>query len=198
MQSRLRDNFDVIEARTTSLRGPNKTASNTNQYVVDLPWTLGTSWAPEESHEYTLDPDNEWYDEVLEADVGDVMANVLLPTKQRVRSQTSVRFDCTLLFACSESWIHRLGPMCIGKRMPRSLYLDELMRHDGRGDFLRNAQCPDCVTRGVEKPERVQFRCRDCFLPDLTCRMCFIRRHKLNPFHCIEVSAIIYVVQVIP
>ncbi len=27
------------------------------------------------------------------------------------------------------------------------------------------------------------------FLPDLTCRNCFIRRHRLNPFHNVEVTS---------
>ena len=87
----LEDDFEVIEARTASLKGPNNTASISAQYSVNLPWTLGTGWAPEESHEYSLDPDNGWFDEVLEADVGDIMGHVSLPKKKRHRGQASVR-----------------------------------------------------------------------------------------------------------
>ncbi|KJA22459.1 hypothetical protein HYPSUDRAFT_202045 [Hypholoma sublateritium FD-334 SS-4] len=86
----LEDDFEVIEARTASLTGPNNTARSSEQIIVNLSWTLGNSWAPEESHEYSLDPDNKSFEEALEADVGDVMANVLLPKTKKGRSQASV------------------------------------------------------------------------------------------------------------
>ena len=87
----LEDDFEIIKARTASLKGPNNTASISEQYSVNLPWTLGTSWAPEESREYSMDPDNGWFDEELEADVGDIMAHVSLPKKKRHHGQASVR-----------------------------------------------------------------------------------------------------------
>ncbi|KAF9471895.1 hypothetical protein BDN70DRAFT_819429 [Pholiota conissans] len=34
----------------------------------------------------------------------------------------------------------------------------------------------------------VKYRCIDCFLPDLTCKGCCVKRHQRLPFHIIEVS----------
>ena len=89
----LAEDFEVIQVRTASLTGPNNTATNSNEFSVNLPWTYGSSWAPEESHEFSLDPDNGWFDEALEAEVADVMENILLPPKKRVRSQASVHIS---------------------------------------------------------------------------------------------------------
>ena len=33
-----------------------------------------------------------------------------------------------------------------------------------------------------------EYRCRDCFLPDLVCRGCCIRQHRVHCFHSVEVS----------
>ena len=75
----------------------------------------------------------------------------------------------------------------------RDLYLDEVVRSEGRGDFARDDRCPDCLSRGVKDINRAEYRCRDCFLPDLTCSACLIRRHRLNPFHNVDVSDVSYV-----
>lgn len=65
-----------------------------------------------------------------------------------------------------------------------------MIRHEGRGDFARDTRCPDCVSRANKDVGMAEFRCRDCFLPDLTCRACFIRRHRVNPFHIVDVSTV--------
>ncbi|KAK0467694.1 uncharacterized protein EV420DRAFT_1616586 [Desarmillaria tabescens] len=61
-------------------------------------------------------------------------------------------------------------------------------RHDGRGDAHQSLKCPNCIARNVE--EEVQGEpevwCKDCFLSDLVCTSCCVRRHRQNPFHRIE------------
>ena len=51
----------------------NQAAANKQSFSIQSPWTMGSSWAPEESTEFALDPTDEWYDKVLEADIADVM-----------------------------------------------------------------------------------------------------------------------------
>lgn len=74
------------------------------------------------------------------------------------------------------------------KEKYREVYLNEFLRWEGRGDALNIKHCPDCVARGVEEPATPEYRCRDCFLPDLVCRGCCIRRHRVHCFHSVEVS----------
>lgn len=75
------------------------------------------------------------------------------------------------------------------KTKARDTYLDEMLRWEGRGEFGRTSECPDCVLRKSMSPGLPLIRCLDCFLPDLTCAECCIRRHQLNPCHVIEVSS---------
>ncbi|PBK62689.1 hypothetical protein ARMSODRAFT_895340, partial [Armillaria solidipes] len=57
-------------------------------------------------------------------------------------------------------------------------YLDEIIRHEGRGDHRDTNSCPDCVARGRNED--------DCFLEDLVCVRCCIWRHRQHPLHQIE------------
>ncbi|KAK0458713.1 uncharacterized protein EV420DRAFT_1270106 [Desarmillaria tabescens] len=86
-----------------------------------------------------------------------------------------------------DGWKRR--PHLVWKEQFRSVYLDEVTRHDRRGDARQNLKCPNCIARNVE--EEVQgepeVRCKDCFLSDLVCTSCCVRWHRQNPFHCIEV-----------
>ncbi len=69
------------------------------------------------------------------------------------------------------------------------LYLDEITRHDGRGDSRQNLKCPDCIAWNLEEGAQgePEIHCKDCFLNDLVCMSCCVSRHRQNPFHCIEV-----------
>ena len=71
----------------------------------------------------------------------------------------------------------------------RDLYLLEVVRHAGRGDWMNVDKCPDCVARKSPSPEEPQFRCRDCLLGELVCQDCCVSRHRRLPFHAIEVCA---------
>lgn len=99
---------------------------------------------------------------------------------------------CIVLFAVyAVSDLLQARPHVYWKENARDRYLDELIRRDGRGDFAQDPQCPDCISRGDKEPASATYRCQDCFLPDLTCSKCFVRRHRLNPFHNVEVSFVL-------
>ena len=68
-------------------------------------------------------------------------------------------------------------------------YLDELICGNGRGDFHSDglANCPDCILYKVDTPGNADHRCLECFVPILTCKDCCVRRHRMEPFHRIEV-----------
>ncbi|KJA18008.1 hypothetical protein HYPSUDRAFT_115767, partial [Hypholoma sublateritium FD-334 SS-4] len=107
----LEDDYEVLKARTVS-SGPNNMPIETATSILPLTWTFGNSWAPDDDLEYSLDPDDGWYDEVLEADVGDVMEKVMMAKGKKKRSEASVCafFVMPALFSAVE----RLDPMCIG------------------------------------------------------------------------------------
>lgn len=177
----------MVSARTASLSGPNSLPMTTDRSSASSSWTFGDSWAPEESYEFSLDPDDAWYDEALDADIGAVMEELAIPPRRRKRSEASV---CIIhgnaIF--NALIIVQVRPNVFWKANARDKYLNELLRHEGRGDFARETRCPDCLSRGAEEPSLAEYRCSNCFLPDLTCRTCFIRRHKMNPFHNVEVG----------
>lgn len=87
----LEDDFEVVQVRTAALTLRNN-AYNTETTCLPLQWTIGSSWAPDESAEYSLNPDDEWFDEVLEANVEDIMHQVVTPKAKRKCSQISVCF----------------------------------------------------------------------------------------------------------
>ncbi|KAF8882382.1 hypothetical protein CPB84DRAFT_1686701, partial [Gymnopilus junonius] len=77
-------------------------------------------------------------------------------------------------------------PHIIWKRTHQSTYLDKVSQLAGRADFIASTQCPDCIARGIAAPKVPEYRCNQCFLPDLTCKTCCIHHHKVNPLHRIE------------
>ena len=74
------------------------------------------------------------------------------------------------------------------KENHRSAFLNEMIRTAGRGDFRKDSHCPDCISRDVDPPGQPVYRCKECFIPDLACKSCCIRRHENLPFHRVEVS----------
>jgi len=66
----------------------------------------------------------------------------------------------------------------------RSIYLDELLRHDGRAGESSCSFCSD--KNGL-------FKCIDCFGGRLHCQACIVTRHSTHPLHQIEVGAYIHV-----
>lgn len=67
----------------------------------------------------------------------------------------------------------------------RTTFLSELLRLDGRGEFMNHA----CVCQDSTPAE---FRCTDCFFGRLVCQRCILNLHAGNPLHGIEVCHIIF------
>ena len=95
----LENDFDIIKARTGSLSSSTYIPLDAGRSTWTLPWTFGDAWAPEESTEFDLDPDNKQYNAVVEADVVEVMEELVAPKgKVKKRSQASVWCICLCLF----------------------------------------------------------------------------------------------------
>ncbi|KAJ7355180.1 hypothetical protein DFH08DRAFT_690485, partial [Mycena albidolilacea] len=62
-------------------------------------------------------------------------------------------------------------------------FLDELLRHDGRGDYMLQQVCGNMGCT-VEAPT---YRCSNCLHPCLFCHDCVKSIHERMPFHHIEV-----------
>lgn len=184
----LEDDYEVVQARTASLTSRNGPI-NSQVSSLPLPWTIGSSWAPEESFEFSLDPSDEWFDETLDANVEDVMDHIIIPKAKNKRSEASVSSGVIYPNVKSAHKYFQARPQVYWMEKSRNRYLDEIIRSEGRGDFAQDRRCPDCISRRNTDVSAAQYRCQDCFLPDLTCAGCFIRRHRLNPFHNVEVSA---------
>ncbi|KAM6497786.1 hypothetical protein JOM56_005734 [Amanita muscaria] len=63
----------------------------------------------------------------------------------------------------------------------RQTCLDELLRHDGRGDYLKGHNCATC-----QEGEGV-FKCLDCFDGGLLrCKACLVAAHHIHPLHRVK------------
>ena len=89
----LEEDFETVTARTVSLSGPNGLPTTAHRSSVSSSWTVGDAWAPEDDDEFSLDPDHGWYDEAVEADVGELLDEVVSPLRRHRKkcTQTSVR-----------------------------------------------------------------------------------------------------------
>lgn len=65
-------------------------------------------------------------------------------------------------------------------------FLLELLRHDGRGDYVDLCVCGSCH---FGLPE---YRCIDCFSGELFCSACIVSLHASNPHHQIQASFCIH------
>lgn len=64
------------------------------------------------------------------------------------------------------------------------MFLDELLRLEGRGGYRENERCR-C------KLSLPSLRCIDCDGGELSCQSCIVSGHRANPLHRIEVSHIL-------
>ncbi|KAF7364546.1 hypothetical protein MVEN_00323600 [Mycena venus] len=60
-------------------------------------------------------------------------------------------------------------------------FLDEQLRGEGRGDYIRSVRCAECWERDVQA-----HRCEECFTDALFCGPCIVRLHADNPFHVVQ------------
>lgn len=73
------------------------------------------------------------------------------------------------------------------KQLHRATYLDEIIRLEGRADFRHAKACADCLSRGEDPQGSPEYRCVECYTPNLVCISCCLRRHRMQPLHRIEV-----------
>lgn len=87
----LEDDYETVNVRSGSCAGPNGHPKDSAKTYVHSAWTIGTSWAPEDNYEYSLDTNDGWFDEALEAEVGDVMDGItVVPKQKKPRKEASV------------------------------------------------------------------------------------------------------------
>ncbi|PPQ82484.1 hypothetical protein CVT26_012847 [Gymnopilus dilepis] len=168
----LTDNFDQIYAREGRLRriGDLTLTSQLRRstLVDDATWSAINSWLPPDDADYALDPTTDTYNEVLEAEVMSKEVTSVEKPEKKKRTRVSKR------------------PNVVWMELHRQTYLDELLRWEGRGDAASQGQCTDCLSRCTNPPGAAEYRCDDCFVPDLTCAPCCVKRHRTNPFHRIS------------
>ncbi|PPR05446.1 hypothetical protein CVT24_007945, partial [Panaeolus cyanescens] len=176
------DDFNTIQAteaevvRKSKSNNPStgivKTANDAPIVISDDAWASASSWSALDSTEFALDPANSaWYDEELQRGVMDEPRPPNLVSagkKKKKRSDVSTK------------------PNVVWKHLYLSSYLDEILRHSGRGDFVAES-CNDCVALKRPQIGKAEYRCSsECFLQDLTCKDCCVRRHKRLPLHRIQ------------
>ncbi|KAF7974583.1 hypothetical protein HWV62_11966, partial [Athelia sp. TMB] len=61
------------------------------------------------------------------------------------------------------------------------LFLKEILRLEGRGDYIDQKICPFCPDDTL-----AEYRCRDCFSGELYCHRCTMLLHSRNPLHRIQ------------
>ena len=94
------DDFSVVHAREGRLRRVSNNVRTVPterlpQHDIDHAWNSESNWLPIDDPEYALEPDGEWYDDALEADVMDppIRVEALSSTaqkKKRIRSNLLV------------------------------------------------------------------------------------------------------------
>ncbi|EIW79870.1 hypothetical protein CONPUDRAFT_57971, partial [Coniophora puteana RWD-64-598 SS2] len=62
----------------------------------------------------------------------------------------------------------------------RQVFLDELLRGDGRSDCTEDSTCRHCRTATPK------YRCRDCFGGLMYCQACMVEKHTESPLHRVE------------
>ena len=86
----LEDDFEAVSASTITLTSRNAAISSEISFLPS-PWTVGSSWGPEDNFEYSLDPDAGWYDEAVEANIEDIIEQVANPKPKKRKTHVSVR-----------------------------------------------------------------------------------------------------------
>lgn len=96
----LEDDFEVVQARTSSLRGPGHLPTDSARWPMKghTSWTVGDTWAPEDDLELALDPHDGWFDEEMEADIGEVMDMPTVDVNRKQRRKKSHISVTTLSF----------------------------------------------------------------------------------------------------
>ncbi|KAE9390992.1 hypothetical protein BT96DRAFT_832651, partial [Gymnopus androsaceus JB14] len=169
------DNFFEISSREVGLdtRGNTCTVPLSPQKHRTTTWTRRQVWEPEDQNDVGLDVTSEEFDQAVDMDlIVDELPQPLSLQSQEKKPKKLLRALRPHQYWCGNC---------------QDLYLDELLRWEGRGDSIGQSMCPDCRSRNRDTAlgEHI-FHCKDCFYGDLVCQWCCVARHSQDPFHRIE------------
>ena len=86
----LSNEYDIIYSREESTSLHSEPAKHVPHTDTDS-WATTLSWSPPDDPTFALDPDGDWYDEVVESNIMDDVPPVALTTKKKkIRSTISV------------------------------------------------------------------------------------------------------------
>ena len=145
------DDFEVVHACETSVyqRGHLAVKTPHSPQKGWMTWTVGDSWAPEESFKFALDPHGDWYDEQLDAPVMEIIEIPQQPIqsrlKKRKRSKVAVSDPTFPGIWLADIIVLKLRLNVVWKENYQSRYLDELIQWEGRGDVIAKTHCRKCV-----------------------------------------------------
>jgi hypothetical protein len=74
----------------------------------------------------------------------------------------------------------------------KGFFADEILRHEGLGDCLREPACAHCKTAltsadGMPTAESRAFKCYECGA-FLQCKSCCLAHHARTPLHVLQVK----------
>ncbi|KAK7024168.1 hypothetical protein VNI00_016546 [Paramarasmius palmivorus] len=127
-------------------------------------WTRDTVWEVEDRQDFGIDKDGAWFDAMLS---GHVFDNSVYyehpPTQEDSRTPAQGKKKAKLKKRPNITW----------KDFYRTRFLEELLRHKGRGEARSQQMCLDCASKRarakgkekqiLESDGEAKFRCRDCF-----------------------------------
>ncbi|PPR05742.1 hypothetical protein CVT26_008495 [Gymnopilus dilepis] len=161
--------FDHVSYRLERLQ-----PSTGMRYQSKRTLVVDTLWLPPEDSNVGLDPDSSMNNTTIDGPaIGGQQEEPEPISKKRKKKQKSLASR---------------RPMVLWKEGFRDMYLDELLRWEGRGDAWHQIEtpCADCLGRKVVTPPAGIYRCSDCFYPHMLCKECCVRRHRMLPLHVIQ------------
>lgn len=180
----IEEEFDTVRWREETHNSRKRVVTATNDT-----WSNTNSWLPEDNTEFGLDEESAWLDEDGDGNVF-IEIQPPLPASGGKNKRSVVSVSASFRLRSLYLTLSQTRPHLVWAQNYRDTYLDELLRWDGRGDFHSDglASCPDCISYKVDTPGKADHRCVECYIPILTCKECCIRRHRMDPFHRIEVG----------
>ncbi|KAK7022854.1 hypothetical protein VNI00_016900 [Paramarasmius palmivorus] len=170
------DDYNVVKTRELDIdvRGRQRVTYESTE-SGSKGWDRAKEWVVEDRDDFALDPTGEWYDEVVSNSIfeeGMQAKGEADQTKKRKKPKSE----------------QARRPNIYWKTNYRSSFLRELLRAKGRGDARGQMACSECneTPQDDTKGEEGMLRCQECFLGDLLCRSCCVRRHEVLPFHVVE------------
>ncbi|KAJ7926723.1 hypothetical protein B0H13DRAFT_2313220 [Mycena leptocephala] len=94
--------------------------------------------------------------------------------------------DAATVLGKRKEYISTVDPMSQFRPM-KAFFVDELLRHEGLGDYLNDPRCALCDTAfEPDAPDSQHlFKCGDCG-EFLQCKSCCLETHKRTPLHTIQ------------